>query len=215
MNKRFLLLLAAVVGATGVTYGLFPTDRGLADPPAFNAAVSDFTPESIAGFDKFAVYSVGDAFEGIPMRAMLRRDETHEVAGLQVKKDYVSVIYGECVARGLQGCAPPLEIQTWPACARSLADYTLTPNGEPLPNRPFKLRGVPGAMFEEGGRVELYTGNVTIVVFGNDAGQIWRAANAVRLANPQTPVGAAAAVVGLNRDLPAPVAGALQGTLQC
>ncbi|MGH3031015.1 MAG: hypothetical protein ACRDNE_09680 [Gaiellaceae bacterium] len=82
----------------------------------------------------------------------------------------------------------------------------MTPAGDPLPHDDTTVRGVPAAFFEEGGRLEVYTGEVTIVLFGQDRGQLLRAAAALRAENGG---------VGPDAKLPAPAAGALEGKLEC
>ncbi len=57
------------------------------------------------------LYSAGDRVDGLPLAAVLRRDDAAE---------FVSFVYGDCVAGDDAGCAPPAEIQVWPACRRNL-----------------------------------------------------------------------------------------------
>nr|MBA2451671.1 hypothetical protein [Chloroflexia bacterium] len=68
------------------------------------------------------------------------------------------------------------------------------------------LRGVPAAFFDNGGRLELYTGRVTIVIFGTDREQIQRAADSLVEANFND---------GTTGNLPAPAVGAIEGRLTC
>jgi hypothetical protein len=97
-------------------------------------------------------------------------------------------------------------VQVWPACVRSPADYRLTPAAEPLPHEAVIVRGVPAAFFENGLRLELYTGKATVVIFGLERAQIQRAAAALRGAN---------ALASSAPILPPPARGALEGTLTC
>lgn len=39
------------------------------------------------------------------------------------RANFASLIYGDCEASSDAGCAPPLEIQTWPACERNAGTY--------------------------------------------------------------------------------------------
>jgi len=55
--------------------------------------------------------------------------------------------------------------------------------GEPLPRESVTVRGVPAAYFENGLRLELYTGKATVMIFGPERAQIQRAAAALRGAN--------------------------------
>jgi len=52
--------------------------------------------------------------------------------------------------------------------------------GEPLPRESVTVRGVPAAYFENGLRLELYTGKATVMIFGPERAQIQRAAAALR-----------------------------------
>jgi hypothetical protein len=195
-----LLTVAATVAGAGVAFG-----RGAADPPGFDHAHAALAPADARAFDRFALYSVGDSFENLPLHAITRRDDAPHPAE-RVRADYVGFVYGDCVASDEQGCPPPLEIQVWPACERSIADYSLTPTGDPLPHESTFVRGAPAAWFEDGLRLEVYSGDVTVVVFGVDHAQIGRAAAALRAVN---------AAASQARMLPPPARGALAGTLAC
>ena len=54
----------------------------------------------------------GDNVDGLSLTAVVRGGD----AG------YVSFVYGDCEAADDAGCAPPAEVQVWPACLRHLAD---------------------------------------------------------------------------------------------
>lgn len=91
-------------------------------------------------------------------------------------------VYGTCDPGGDSGCAPPLSIQTWDACDRNYAQYAEhpAPDGSVPPHERIRLRGVDGAVFEEGQRVELYGRQVTIVIFANDPALAMEAAKNLR-----------------------------------
>jgi hypothetical protein len=116
----------------------------------------------------------GPPVQTITNAAKRMEDRAHEVV-----PDYVTLIYGDCVAAGDGGCAPPLEIQIWRACNRYLDDYELVP-GTPYPHVAAKIRDTQAAEFDD--RVELYAGSVTIVIFG-DRAVAMRAAEALRPLN--------------------------------
>ena len=202
-RRIFAVAAAAAIVAAGVAGA-----RAVAGPPAPPGLQTRGGGSSAAhagSFERFALYWLGDSFEGLPLAAVTRRTDAR-VDGESVRADFVGFVYGDCVARDESGCAPPLEVQVWPACERTLADYTLTPSADPLPHEPTIVRGVPAAYFEEGLRLELYAGDVTIVVFGLDRTRIQRAAAALRAAN---------ALAGHGPMLPRPVPGAIEGELTC
>jgi hypothetical protein len=169
----------------------------------------------------FPVYSLGLEFEAIPFTTELRRCDD-PFPGEPVRANYVSYIYGDCVVTPADGetevdggCAPPLEIQTWPSCERSLADYELEP-GVPYPHDELGLqRGVPTYSFDEGTRVELYTGTSVVVIFGDDPTQLLRAISAIRAEPAESPPGSPSLLDSGSGDLPAPAPGATTGELRC
>jgi hypothetical protein len=138
---------------------------------------------------------------------MTRRLEAR-VAPDPARANFVGFRYGDCTPTSDAGCPAPLEIQVWPACERNLSTYTLTPLGDPLPHEDASVRGVPAAFFEDGQRLEVYTGSVSVVLFGQGNAQLLRAADALQAVNPQ-------GGVRTGERLPAPAAGALEGKLSC
>ena len=134
--------------------------------------------------------------DGLPLVAVLRRDDT---------ADYVSFVYGDCVPRAPDsGCAPPVEIQVWPACRRNLGLYEAsTSRSVSLETTAF--RGVPAALLDGGGRLELQTGTSTVVVFAGTRDRAHRVGASLR------PLGSGS----ISQTLPPPVAGALEGALRC
>lgn len=160
------------------------------------ASRADFSVERARGFDEFPLYSAGDRVEGLPLIAVLRRDDT---------ADYVSFVYGDCVAEDESGCAPPAEIQVWPACRRSLSLYESAPPGGVLPEH-FVTRGVRAALFDEGTRLELQTGLSTVVIFADSRARALRIAAALRAVDGTVTPG---------RPLPQPDPGAIGGAMDC
>ena len=137
----------------------------------------------------------GDSVDGLPLMAVLRGGD----AG------YVSFVYGDCEAADDAGCAPPAEVQVWPACRRHLGLYE---GGSPFrpPVEHVAVRGVPGVFLDDGTRLELQTGRSTVVVFAGSRGRALRIAAALRSADGSTPAGV---------PLPMPEQGALAGTVPC
>jgi hypothetical protein len=156
--------LALVGGVALTALGLVrsgPAGAGGGVPPR-----SSFSLEEARALDEFPLYSAGADVDGLPLTAVLRRDDT---------ASFVSFVYGECEAVGDAGCAPPAEVQVWPACRRSLALYDGEAAGSPVPE-PVHVRGVPGAFFDRGTRLELETGRSLVVVFAGSRAQALRVA---------------------------------------
>jgi len=152
--------------------------------------------EQLGTFDEFPLYSAGDRVDGLPLVAVVRRNDT---------ANFVSFVYGDCTAGGDAGCAPPAEIQVWPACLRNPALYDSPLPGAPVLQRA-TVRGVPAAFFDDGTRLEIQTGRSTVVVFGDSRARVLRIADALRPVNPPLPIGP---------SLPSPAPGALEGALLC
>ena len=96
-------------------------------------------------------------------------------------------------------------MQVWPACLRNRSLY-----GDREAYTRTHVRGVPAAAFgSDSDMLEVYTGSVTIVIFGSDATGRLRVAQALKPVNPL------AGHPRPNGDLPPPVPGALAGTLKC
>lgn len=140
------------------------------------------------------IFFAGDRTEGIPLEAVLRRSDSAE---------YVSFVYGDCVPENDAGCAPPIEIQVWPACRRHLAlyDSSYGPDVDRV-----TVRGVPAAVLDGGTRLELQTGRSTIVVFADSRQRLARIAKDLRALDARIASGV---------PLPAPAPGAVEGQLAC
>lgn len=147
----------------------------------------------MSGFD---LYYAGEQVAGLPLSAVERRtgDAT-----------YVSFLYGDCAAGDHYGCALPLEIQTWSACARSLSLYD---GSDPFAPRPAstRVRGAPAGILDDGRQLELQTGTSTVVIFADTRALANRAAAALRGVNNGARPG---------DPLRPPVPGAVEGELEC
>ncbi len=124
------------------------------------------------------LYKAGDRVDGLPLAAVLRREDTAE---------FVSFVYGDCGGDDA-GCAPPAEIQVWPACRRNLALYDDATDRGALAE-PITLRGVPALLFDDGTRLELETGRSTVVVFAGTRARVLRIAAALRALDGSVPPG--------------------------
>jgi hypothetical protein len=162
-----------------------------------STSASRFTLAHAQAFEDYPLYFAGDRVEGFPLVAVLRRADT---------ADFVSFVYGNCTAADDLGCAPPIEIQVWPACRRHLALYRDNPSFAGSATDRRTVRGVPAAVFDDGTRLELQTGRSTVVVFAESRARLGTVAGALRsLDAPASRRGA----------LAAPIAGALEGELDC
>jgi hypothetical protein len=161
---------------------------------------------ALAAFDEFPLYFLGDSFQGLPLVEIQRVVGTPR-PNRPVTSNYMLFVYGTCeVAPGSDtGCPVPLTVHVWPACERNPSVYEIGP-GEPYPREQTSLRGVPAALFDEGTRLELYTGTVTIVLTSLDAGLLSKTAEALVPAN---------AIASAQKSLPSPAQAALQGRLDC
>ena len=177
-----LLMITVLVGMAG----------GRDDGPR-----STFSLDQAREFSQFPLYYAGESVDGVPLVAVLRRSDS---------ANYVSFIYGECSASGDMGCAPPGEVQVWPACVRNPARYDRNRSPISPTSVPTSVRGVPAAVFEDGHRLEIQTGAATVVVFGETPSYVTALADALRGVNNP---------VGPEDGLPMPAAGALEGSLEC
>ncbi len=127
----------------------------------------------------FTAYDLGSTFDGLsrtsverscfapPPRALHRLGEPASVAWTS------NATYGTCTPEGSDGtCDPPLEIQSSPECDRNFSSYgVVEPTRAVSTRRSFFLSGshkIPTAAFEYGrfgARLEMYTGQTTVVIF--------------------------------------------------
>jgi hypothetical protein len=165
----------------------------------------------------FPYYSLGPSFEGLPVTNVLRACSP-PYPGEVLRLNMVSYVYGDCdLATNVDApsCAPPIEVQTFPACERNLALYTIGVIAQPLPREDLTVRGVPAAWFENHERLEVYAGLSTIVIFGTDPAQMLRAAEALQLETSALPPGVPVTATFGEKTLPAPAAGAMTDQLPC
>ena len=184
------IAVALVVGGLLGTATSFVTadalggDSSAAPPEQVSAGLGRMTLAQVKDFSDFPVYGVGQAFSGLrllrserispqilaaaaqqtpPLETIGTPENSPESRGHRIVPDFVSMVYGSCSAAGTL-CSPPLEIQIWRSCNRSLDDYELAP-GVPYPHEDVTIRGAKAA--DLGDRLEIYAGTVTIVIFGD------------------------------------------------
>jgi hypothetical protein len=175
------LALTLTILATGCGSG-----EGRNDLPGTQVADLDEKLQRLERQTRFPVYYLGDSFEGFALSHIEYNRQPRPSA---------SLIYGTCEVPAFAdgGCAPPVEVQVHRACGPSRPDIRSA-------RQRSKIRGVPTRFL--GGGLAVYTGNVTITIFGRSKR---RAAQTLR------PIGAD----GPPRRLPAPTRAALEGTLTC
>jgi hypothetical protein len=165
----------------------------------------------------FEVYSAGPAVGGLPLTGFKRRCGAATPVD-EPPANFTNYIYGDCEPGASGSCVPPLEIQTWPACERSLADYSF--GGKPMPYRrlPSDSRAdVVEIQFEFEPRVEVYSKASTIVIFAEDLALAEKAVaqlTSQKIGNP--PATKAGELKGKpDGDLAPPSDGATEGELSC
>ena len=238
MKKRLRFAAAvAVCGVTGLV-GAVTLATGSSEAPDANVIVPNGKISAAAAAQlrdlapcredesppDFRPHSLGESFEGIDLSAAQRRCSPPEVVNEGIRgstaaatryvhrANYTSFVYGHCENDDGNGCAPPLEVQTWPACERIAASYDPALERERLTGR-----GVPAAIFEDGLRLELYTGEGTVVVFGVDRERVLRAAESVAPVEREKtfPPRDLDDLESTAADLLAPEPGAMQGRVDC
>lgn len=199
------LLVLAAIPPVVLALEVFPSGAVSAANPMVAAPKSTFSLAAAREFSAFPLFSLGAEFEGIPLVAVLRRVDTTTDRAEPIRANYVSFIYGTCDPYP-DGCAPPLEVQIWPACVRNPNVISYVGIGQPQTTT---IRGVPAVYVDPGdggGRLELTTGSSTVVLFGSSREQLERAARALRGVNVDVPMGS---------PLPVPGLGAAEGALTC
>jgi hypothetical protein len=95
----------------------------------------------------------------------------------------LTFIYGDCEPPPDEGgCPAPLEIQVFSIEQRPPGIISSM-----IPCRLVTVRGAPGAFF--GGDLDLYVGDLTVVIFADSRARALRAAEALRLVDADLPTG--------------------------
>lgn len=170
--------------------------------------------DTTANFD---AYSAGATFDGL-RRADAQRickdpDATAIRLGAPALRDNkLTFTYGTCKVpdEPEASCPYPLAIQNFPACERNLSLYRRfpSPTGDVYPHVQTKVRGVPAAVFDDGQRVEVYTGDATVVIWGQSATRVAAAAKSLQGIHRGQ-------AIGSGQELPPPEPGAIEGQLAC
>ncbi len=168
MGARAAAGLAAV--ALAVTACAAPWEP-FDEAGSFNAEQSAYTPETVAQFDRHALYWLGERFERWNLSFI------GDYAG------FVTFIYGDCEPVGEGGCPPPLSVQVFPSCFQ-LRAMTRNPRWQHRRWRGAPVGTIDGApvLFGSGAQVKVYA------VVPGDPGLARRAMEALRSANAVQPV---------------------------
>ena len=198
--------IVAACGLVGLTAAIAAVDSVDRSGPTDETAkvirpnAGNLTAQALAVWPGYAVYWAGETFESSPVTRMKHVSESVLFAETgqrprhklpppipstrhQPELDYVSVIYGGCELddSDTPSCVPPLEIQTWRGCNRTLSDIDYGV-GVPVEYKRLSIGGASAAAFPDG-RIEIYTGSSTIAVFADSPERAARAAHVVTSAN--------------------------------
>lgn len=206
-GTQFLVVCATglVIAGGLAAYAFSSTDHKSTDPLlADQSAVGNMTMADAQAFTRYPLYNAGQSVAGLPSSGVNQSvgpSQDGELTGT----DYVDFFYGVCAPTSSDpGCSAPVDVQVWNVCARWRDLVSLTPD------QSVTVRGVPARFFEGFTRLELYTPDATIVIFGGNAAQLLSVANAISGVNAlgiQT--------MTANGNLPPAGAAALAGTLSC
>jgi hypothetical protein len=184
------IVLAAAAAGPGQSGDARSAKRWKPCPPEGSKAVN------------FSAYYLGDAFQRHALTKTLRVcNKPHPWE--PVRGNYISYIYGDCVPGSDSGCAPPVEIQSAPACERRPSRRVRRRA------RRHEIRGAPAVQFPGESRLELFTGDATVMIFGHTPEEVRKGAAALRSipgSRVSVPAGA---------RLPKPLRGASSGKLRC
>jgi hypothetical protein len=205
MRRRLPALVAAVFAlggalgtvalADGIIGPLDPPDPGLdrsADPASTaGPPKSPATPVQNAtarlpctGIKQplnFPNAWAGTSLDGLPLTAVIRRCDVPR-GNEPIRANYVSYIYGDCYADDDAGCAPPIEIQSWPSGERNRQMLSPVPGRPESAGSDTTVAGDPAAMYDDGTRLEIYRRSSTIVIFGDAPARVERFAGALETA---------------------------------
>lgn len=217
--KIYVTVVALVTSlAIGVVVGLpWVSPAGAADAPRDVKVRSNFDLAQAAAFDEYSLFSPGSSIDGVPLVAVLRRDDapnSFPAASAKVPRaDWVSFFYTSgCTASETVDCKDKAVVQVWPACERNLSSYAPAIEKGTIGLESVKVRGVPASISEADGMLELYTGGSAVVLFADTEDKLLTLAdelasvNASALGRPS---------VGRGQGLPPPLPGAVEGALDC
>lgn len=158
--KNIIPIIVAVL-LLGTVGGVWATRS---NSTSTNAAPmqGNMTIEEAKTFSNFTLYNAGNEVAGFQLNAIEKTvDADHGTTR-------ISFLYGDCIPPMDEsghydgGCPLPVEVDVWNACVRNPTVYN-DPNS-PQGERTI-LRGVPAQVFDNGSRLEMYTGKSAIVIY--------------------------------------------------
>jgi len=183
----FFVLAPAVALGLGSLFSFLAIGNLDRSSGASPALASGWTVKEASAFQEFPIYWVGDDFGGLPLRQIIR----YEYAGdptntlYPTSEDSVTVEYGDCeIPPGAEGgCPIPLVIETDSYCdvpPERISDSVKT-------GPPVMLRGAQ-AQWMGDYHVRIWTGNVSIGIWGTNQQMVKDAAERLAGLNGSTPL---------------------------
>lgn len=181
-----------------------PASDTIPPPPASQAVVSATRiPCTTAGQRlNFPSWWAGKAFDGLGVTAAIRRCD-QPLAADPGRANYVSYIYGDCKPTGGdEGCAPPIEIQSWPAAELTKRMFSsATPDGHPRPGTDTTVGGIPATKYDGGEQIVIFRPQSTVMIFGTSPVRAERfAQKAAQAQGPAVPTQLAQIGLVFDRD---------------
>lgn len=169
---------AAIVLKAAVTRQRHPTPDE--DPQSTDLALNSPRASALPGILRscedardFTVYTLGERIDDLyasSLDASCQKPPpiVDGKVAIPTRHNDTEVFYGPCRGGGSSGCGNDLSVRSTPSCERPYSLYTAftgSPKEDLEGPRLTTLRGVPAARFED--RIELWTRDTTIVVFGD------------------------------------------------
>jgi hypothetical protein len=195
MRKRtvVMLILSVVVlgGLAGVAAGVDPLAQAPpapgppgppGSPPPWTAPTSSPVAVPCVSVEQslnFVNYWAGASFDGLGLTAAIRRCDKAQ-ADDPGRANYVSYVYGDCDPAGEEGCAPPIEIQSWSPLEVTKQMFTYsTPASEPRSSTDTVVGGAPATTYDDGKQLVIFRADSTVMIFGEDPARVERFGNAL------------------------------------
>ncbi len=179
---RFALILVVVSAGgfvvTGVLVSMLGGGGGSAPP--VSAGQLDWTIEDARQFNEFPLYWLGETYQGLPLRKIIRYTYDPDPSGPPaLAENLVLFIYGSCTPTGQEGgCPPPLSIRVEPYCSRPPESIS----SRAKVGSTFYVRSASAQQIGLD-HIRMWTGDVSIAIFTNGIDAQVAAAEEFRLVN--------------------------------